>query len=87
MLKASDSRNNQPNDNSPNYKVKSFYNKAVSNWYQQFGTIHFAPDHINSVLVDSWVKFKLASTVTIKNRLSMTKILTLQHPCDQATNY
>ena len=45
LLKAGDSTNYQPNDNDPNYKLKSLYNEVKSVWMLKYGKNFFTSPH------------------------------------------
>ena len=60
LLNSGDSSNGRPNDNGPNAKLESLYNRGEkAKWHLRFATIQFIPAHVNSILVDSWEEFKL----------------------------
>ena len=85
VLKAGDSTNDHPNDNGPNYKLKSLYNVKNIKWLLKYGTKKFSPHHINSALVESWDTFKVSSGNIIRYRFAKTMLLPLSPP-DLATN-
>ena len=53
ILKAGESINDQPNDNTPNSKLKSLYNITKAEWMLKYGTTRFQPHHMSSVLVEA----------------------------------
>ena len=86
ILKADDSVHDQSNDNGPKMNLKNFYGNARMNWMRHHGTLKFILPHMNNILVETWVAFKLSS-VTITHKYSKnTHILTLTPP-EKGTNH
>ena len=85
VLKSVKSINYQPNDNGPNYKLKSLYNVAKSVCMMKYGTKKFSPHHMNSVLVESWDPFRISSGKIIRDSFSKTNLPPLS-PTDLTTN-
>ena len=52
ILKAGNSKNDQPNDNGPNLKLKRNYSLEKVKWQRQNGTMKFTAAHMNYVLVE-----------------------------------
>ena len=84
ILKAGDSKNDQPNDNGPNLKLKINYSLAKVKWQRQHGTMIFTASHMNYVLVEMWHLFQQQS-YSVKNDEKKTKLPPLAPP-DHNTN-
>ena len=54
VLKLGDSKNDQPNDNGPNEKLKSLYNDVNAARILNNGTSEFLTHCMNSILVEAW---------------------------------
>ena len=61
VIKSREYINDQPNDNGPNYKLKSLYNVAKSPWMLKYGTTMSSPHHMNSILVEAWDAFNISA--------------------------
>ena len=81
ILKAGDSKNNQPNNNGSNAKLKACYNLRKSEWTREYLSTHFSPAHMNSVLVKAWDDFKLDLAGIIHRSFDKTKLWPVQLPC------
>ena len=75
--KAGDSVNDQPNGNGPNTKLKSLYNDLNYAWIMKYGMKMFLPQHMNSILVESWDTFKVSYREVIREIFVKNKLLPL----------
>ena len=80
ILKAGDSGNDQPNDNGQNFKLKSIYNEAKSEWMLKYRTANFSPHHMNTILVESWDAFRVSSGKVKRYNFVKTKLFPLSPP-------
>ena len=80
ILKASDSINDQPNDNGPNSKLKALYNISKDKWMMKYDIMRFQPRHMNSVLVETWESFTVSSGNIIRDSFAKTHLLPLSPP-------
>ena len=74
ILKSDDYVNDQPNNNGPNTKLKNLYVNSIMTWMRHHGTLKFTPDHMNSVLIDTWKNFKISSATITQNSFKKTHI-------------
>ena len=80
ILKPGDYINYQTNDKNTNMNLNNIYCYAIMNCMRNHGTLKFILPHMNNILVETWVAFKLSS-VTITHKYSKnTHILTLTPP-------
>ena len=85
ILKAGDSINDQPNDNTPNSTLKSPYNITKAEWMLKYGIIRFQPHHMSYVLVEAWDAFKVSYGNIIVDRFAKTHLPPLS-PHNMITN-
>ena len=80
VLKVGDPINNHPNDNVPNYKLKSLCNVTKDVLILKYGTTKFLPRHMNSVLVEAWDTFKVSADNIIRDRFAKINLPPLTPP-------
>ena len=86
ILKAYDSVNNQPTNNSPNTNLNNFHCNGRINWTRNHGTLKFTPPHTNSVLFEIRGELKLSLATTTQKYFKNIHLLTL-YPPDKGTNH
>ena len=80
ILKAGDSINDQPNDNTPNLTLKSLYNITKAEWMLKYGITRFQPHHMSYVLVEAWDALKVSYGNIIVDSFAKTRLLPLSPP-------
>ena len=78
VLKAGYSFNDQPNENVPNTKIEYIYNEVKAAWILKYRAAIFLPQHMNSILVDSWGTFKVSDVNIIRDSFVKKKLTTSQ---------
>ena len=55
--------------------IKNIYGNARMDWMRKHVTLKSIPEHINSVVVETWEAFKLSSNYTTQYDFDKTKLL------------
>ena len=77
---AGNSTLDQPNDNGPNASLKGYYNEVKDEWDEKFGTTKYTPPHLNSVIVEAWMRFSQRAAPIVVRAFEKTNLFPLQPP-------
>ena len=80
IFKAGVSINDHTNENGPNSKLKALYNTSKAKCMVKYGTSGFQPQHMNSILVETWEAFMVSDGKIIRERLAKTQLPPLSPP-------
>ena len=85
VLKVCDSVHDHQNNNVPNLKLKNLCGNERMKLMRNHITLKFIPDHMNAILVKTWVAFKLWYATITHKYFNKTPLLPL-YPPGRCTN-
>ena len=80
VLNSGDSSNNHPNYNGTNEKINFPCNGSKVPFMLNYVTMKIIPHHVNLILAEAWVTFKVSTGNIIRYRFPQFSLLNHQHP-------
>ena len=69
-----------PNNNGPKLNLKSLYHNTIMNWMRNHRNLNITLGHMNVVIVEPWVAFKISSMKITYEDFKKTRKILLSPP-------
>ena len=71
---------NHPNNNDSKFKLNNLYHNKRMKWMRNHGNLNLMLAHMNVVLVETWVAFKLSSRTITYEYFNNTRLIPISPP-------